>query len=57
MDTMSMLFGKKGTKPKGMQQFINQMGGEGGSAATVGDSKEMSELRRRIGALVKEGQS
>lgn len=54
-DVLAMMLGKKGTKPKGMQNFIAQMGGESGSSASAGDSKEMSQLRSRIGKLVNLG--
>lgn len=55
-DVLTLFLAKKGTKPASMNAFIKQIGGEAGGAATAGDSSEMGELRRRIGALVKSGE-
>lgn len=55
-DVLTMAFGGKGSKPASMNGFIGAVGGETGDAATVGDSKEIGELRRRIGAMVKAGE-
>jgi len=55
-DVVSMMFGKKGTKAKGMHNFIAQLGGDIGSPAASGDSSDMGKLRSRIQSLISKGE-
>jgi len=52
------MVGGKGAKPSSMNSFIGNIGGENsGDAATVGDSKDMAAMRKRIKGMMAAGKA
>ena len=57
-DVLTVMLGSKGTKAASMNSFIGSIGGENsGDAATVGDSKDMSAMRKRIKQMIAAGEA